>query len=341
MRYRLTFCLFVVLAGAAAAVDLGPQAPVKPVDSSAYVAPDEVRQGGDTIATAVPITSLGTWYGTTIGYADDYDESCPWSATAPDVVYALTPDVDLVVDIDLCHSDYDTKLYVWDENLNVVGCSDDFHYSAPCGAYTSKIESLALQAGITLYIIIDGYGSNAGNYQLDITEFAPCDLACPDGAQLENEPPLVDGYVDSYNSGCGNLGTPVFQPITAQVFCGIAGWYLGDGGSQYRDTDWFHVVVPSGGQLVIVGDAEFATYMYELAPQDCATMDVVQYVTIGPCEESTLTIAGEPGSLVWLWIGSTTFSGPVYEYDYVLSLNLDGPVATDTETWSGVKALFR
>lgn len=341
MRFLLTSFVFLVLAGATMAFDLGHQAPAKPADNSVYFPPDEVRQGGDTVATAVPITYPGSYTGTTAGYVDDYDEACPYAGTAPDVVYAITPATDVTLSFDLCFSSYDTKIFIYREDMTLVACNDDFYFSPPCYEFSSKLEFVALLGGATYFVVIDGYGSYSGSYQLDVVEYVPCELTCPVGAQLENEPALVDGYVDSYNSGCGNLGVPVFQPITALVFCGTAGWYLGDGGAEYRDTDWFQVTIPSTGTLEVVGDAEYATYMFELAPPDCDTVDVAQMATIGPCQENTLSVTGEPGSLVWLWVGSTTFSGPVNEYVYVLSLNLDGPVATETETWSGVKALFR
>jgi hypothetical protein len=62
-------------------------------------------------------------------------------------------------------------------------------------------------------------------------------------------------------------------------------------------------------------------------------------VTVGPCREESLTIAGAPGSVVWLWVGPTVFEGPVNEYDYVLYTNLAG-VATEARSWSAVKGLF-
>jgi hypothetical protein len=122
------------------------------------------------------------------------------------------------------------------------------------------------------------------------------------------------------------------------VFCGVSGWYLYQG-SQYRDTDWFELIVPADGHIEITGDAEFATYMFELGPQDCSTVSVIQSVQIGPCSPATMVIDGAPGSTVWFWIGSTTFEGPVNEYDYVLYTNL-GAVATESSSWSAVKGLF-
>jgi len=341
MRAILTLVGFLGLVCSSQAFDLGIQAPAKPAGGQAVHIPAGWRQGGDTVADAVPITPPGTWTGTTVGYNNDFGFMCPFGGMAADVVYSVSLEVTTVLDIDLCYSSYDTQLYVCDESLSMLACSDDFHFGPPCGVYTSRIEGLILPGGATYYIIIDGYVNSEGAYEMDITDHAPCEIACPAGAQLENEPPIQDGYVDSYNSGCGNLGTPVFQTIAAPVFCGKGGWYLGQGGAQYRDTDWFHITMPAGGVLEITGDAEFATYLFELGPQDCNLVDVVQYVTVGPCQPNSLTITGEPGSLVWFWVGSTTYSGPVNEYNYLLLLNLEEPVAAAAATWSSVRALFR
>lgn len=345
MRKLLAFALMLTLAGSAMAFELGTQAPAKPADNGVYNPPSEPpRQGGDTILDAVPITVPGSWTGTTMGYNNNYDEVCPYSgSTAPDVVYSVTPAADIAVDIDLCFSSYDTKLYVYDENLNLVGCNDDFHFGAPCFTFSSKLENVAMQAGMTYYIIVDGYGSAAGDYQMDIVTFEPCIVVCPDvdpPAQLENEPPLADGYEDAWNGGCNSpeFGNP-FQIIDNPVFCGVSGWYIGGTGAETRDTDWFIIEMPDSGVLEIIGDAEYETFMFELFPQDCANVAVVQDVTIGPCQENTMTIVGAPGSDVWFWVGPTAFNGPVNEFNYVLHLNL-GPVAVENHSWTGVKSLF-
>ena len=95
--------------------------------------------------------------------------------------------------------------------------------------------------------------------------------------------------------------------------------------------------------LEIWGDAELATYMFELGPQDCGTVGVLQNVIIGPCLDGVMVITGPPGSEVWFWVGPTTFSSPdgsdVYEYDYVL-MNYTIWDAVEQHTLSEVKALF-
>ncbi len=334
MRYVITLIL-VVAASAALAVDLGTTAPTKPVSHipATPVDPEVVRQGGDTLAEAVPIPLPYVGTGTTAGFVDDYDEVCPYTgSTSPDVVYSMTPEEDALVDIDMLGSSYDTKIYVYDEDLNLVDCNDDFHPD-----YTSKLTQLPFVGGMLYYLVIDGYGGDSGDYLVTITEYEPCILDCPAGAQLENEPPLVNGYVDEWNGGCNAGGEPPFQTIASDLFCGVTGFY--DSG---RDTDWFHITIPSDGVLEVTGDAEGPTYMFELGPQDCDQVAVIQSIIIGPCAEATMTITGEPGSLIWFWVGPTTYGeGVVFEYDYVLNLDISGSTAVESHSLSAVKGLFR
>ena len=61
--------------------------------------PADGRQGGDTILDAVAIALPYSGTGTTVGYNDDTDESCPYDgSTSPDVVYSATPAADIAVD---------------------------------------------------------------------------------------------------------------------------------------------------------------------------------------------------------------------------------------------------
>ncbi len=73
-------------------------------------------------------------------------------------------------------------------------------------------------------------------------------------------------------------------------------------------------------------------------------MGVIQNVEIGPCDVGGMVILGEPESIVWFWVGPTTFSSPdgsdVYEYDYWIHFGT-WPTATENHSWTGVKSLFR
>jgi hypothetical protein len=276
--------------------------------------------------------------GTTAGYNDDYDEVCPYStSTSPDVVYTFTPAAAAAINVDLFGSAYDTKVYMYDENLALVACNDDFYSD-----YTSFLENVPVVAGVQYFIVVDGYGGDFGDYLINVDEFIPCMLECPGDGVLEGEPPLMNDYIDNWNGACNtDTVNPPFQPMGAGNFCGVSGFYLANGGNS-RDTDWFTLTIPAEGVIEFTGDAELATFMFELGPQDCNSVGVLQNVQIGPCTPATMVVTGAPGSTVWFWVGPTTFASPdgsdVYEYDYVI--NVSGIVATEDHTLSHVKSLF-
>jgi len=143
------------------------------------------RQGGNTIEDATVLTDLTELAtGTTAGYDDSYDEVCPYEGGgATDVVYSFTPATDMAVNMSTCYSSYDTKLYVYaDANGTLApttsgdpACSDDTTHpiNTDCTAWTSYIEGVSMAAGTTYYIVIDGWGSSAGDYEIEFTPYNP------------------------------------------------------------------------------------------------------------------------------------------------------------------------
>ncbi len=347
-----TFALIIIVGvtGFAAAADLGPTAPVKPAAVSTPNVPGE-RQGGDTVETAFPIPDLPySATGTTIGFTNDYDIECPWGgSTSPDVCYAYTPAHDVLIDVDFCHSSYDTKAYIFDSHYDIVACNDDAYFEPPCFVYSSRIDRASLAAGETYTIVIDGYSGAAGAFVMDVMEFVPCHLDCPAGAVAEGEPPLDDDYYDTWNSGCNDAGL-AFQSLVGDVggslaFCGHAGWY-GTSGITIRDTDWFILTMGPTGTIEVTMDAEWETYMFEIGPQNCDDVAVIQQAIAGRCSTADLTITGyAPDAVVWFWAGSTMFQPPAgfdSEYIYVASFTglAPGAVATEAATWSTLKAMW-
>jgi hypothetical protein len=323
----MSLALAAVLLTASATLADKPAASVIPGPPD----PAVIRQGGDTIADATVIIALPfASAGSTVGYNHDYDEACPYTgSTSPDVVYTFTPGQDLAATIDLAGSTYDTKLYVYDQSMNLVACNDDFYAD-----YVSRLDGVVLLAGEPYFIVIDGYGGDAGDYVMTIGNIPPCVIDCPTGAELEGEPPLVDGYQDAFNGGCQfpQFGYN-FSTITQPLFCGVSGWY--DGSS--RDNDYFEQVVPASGVIELTADAERQTYVFEITW--CDNLQILQQIQVGPCAPASMTIVGQPGETVWLFITPTTFEGPVNEYNYVVETNL-GAVGTAPRNWSSVKGLF-
>ena len=148
--------------------------------------PSSTRQGGDDMSTATVITELTQLTGTTVDYFDDYDEDCgAGTSDAGDVVYAFTPAEDMAIDLTTCYSDYDTKMFVYENAPGVLAstvtggpnsaCSDDTDWPGAddCTAWTSFIPGLFMAAGNTYYIVIDGWGGSEGNYVVDFYPYDP------------------------------------------------------------------------------------------------------------------------------------------------------------------------
>ncbi len=263
------------------------------------------------------------------------------------MVYSFAPSADVLINVDLCGSAYDTRLFVVDPQLDCIAYNDDYYYDEVCGHWVSYIENVPLAGGEVYYIIVDGYGGACGAYELNVSMVAPCELTCPPASLPEGEPPLADGQPNDFNGGCAST----FQEVWGQgdgelVLCATGGWFTHEGGP-YRDTDWYLATFGDGGVIEILGDAEYPLYLFELGPHDCAQVDVVQQRTLGPCAPQAMTVTGDPGATAWIWAGATVFTPPFgfvgHEFDYVLWWDglQDGQVATEATTWSNLKALYQ
>ena len=137
------------------------------------------RQGGEDLATATVIPDMpgGGSYsdgGTTVGYADDYQESCTHNSNQPDVVYSYTPSVGQLVSISLCNSpeQWTSQLYVYENNTStLIDCNEYGYCPAPSGM--PALPSVPLNAGSTYYIVIDGVFGGQGQYLLEIETLVP------------------------------------------------------------------------------------------------------------------------------------------------------------------------
>ncbi len=346
--------------GTAIAQDLGNsrELPVKNTPIVIYVPPAVPRQGGDTVDDAFPIDGLPFLAtGTTVDFINDYDENCPYSnfSSSPDVVYGFTPSDCISIDVDLCGSSFDTKIYIFDSDLNNIICNDDFYFDDICGVWVSRIEYADLTGGETYFIIIDGHDGGADDYILNVTENVPCPQPCPPDAVDEGEPPLYDGYEDAYNGGCNSpdFGNP-FQdidwinvegghPLDGYAWlCGKSGWYLNSQGSEYRDTDWFKVFARETGVMEFTVESEYPCRMFKLAPLECETV-AVELEAIADCDGATLSFSVTASEEVWLWVGPRDFHGPVTEFPYFMTVtnNTFDTVPIEGMSWGGVKALYR
>lgn len=199
--------------------------------------------GGDTCALATSIASLPyADAGTTCGFADNYDEICPFNTPgSEDVVYSYTATADGTVDISLCgNTAYDSKLYVYKDVCGTIqsgtqiACSDD-QCATPSlpDPWASSVSSVFMEAGSTYYIIVDGYGGDCGTYTLNIS--APC-VPTPAGVCL---------FANSDFEGGGVCGWTL-------VDSGTGGWVTNDGALDPGSPDG--PIAPCGGAYAAITD---------------------------------------------------------------------------------------
>lgn len=319
----------------------------KPTDHIGTRPEYDTRDGGETIEDAIPVELPFFDTGATCDNLDDYDEVCPYDfSTSPDVVYTFTPQYEEYFDIDLAGSGYDTKVYVYDSNLELVACNDDFYSD-----YTSKIESFHALAGETYYLVIDGYGGDCGWYQIFTSCMPPpcIDAQCHDGSLFEGEPTPGLGYVDNYNGGCDS-DPPVFQDLQLPPgqddldFCGYTGWYHRDGVT-HRDSDWY--ILQAAGSSIQIG-AESAHFL----PVDVDVINMTDcppFSTLpnqaGICEVGEIEIATQPGELVFVRVRPHNLiregCAPPYDLYTLWVAGIQGVVATDHEPWGLLKSYYR
>ena len=223
-------------------------------DVSTYIAYDPAdyplpnRQGGDTVDDATSVDGLPYYNtGTTIGYTDDYDEVCPYTgSTSPDVVYSFTPDADVIIDVSLCGEGtlYDTKVYVYENEAGALAstlagidaCNDDECANSTTN-WLSYLPGVICTAGNTYYIVIDGYGGDAGDYELEIVDGTPSPVM---GYNVYR-----DGAAVGYNEGYSNTGWGEFMPTEGTYEYYVTAMYEVFGESDPSNTDTATVSAPA------------------------------------------------------------------------------------------------
>ncbi len=198
MKYFFTFVLALALmSGPAFAADaLSIHDDFKKVTGDEQVIPDPnvILQGGDNcddffeLTGDLPITTSGT----TSGYSNDYgpypfEPDC-WQGTywddsggGADVVYKFTVPFTADYTFSLCsNSNYDTGLELYYFTCPSEPTMDDFicGNDDACPIWVSELVDIRLSGDDEILIVVDGYGTYQGNYELVITVADPPFGAC-------------------------------------------------------------------------------------------------------------------------------------------------------------------
>jgi hypothetical protein len=292
------------------------------------------RSSGDTILDATPIGGLPfVSTGNTAGYENNYDEPTPWSSNSPDLVFEYTPQTNENVNIQLCNSNYDTRVFVYDNsvNLDVVASDDD---GCPGTTFRSRISDLSLTAGVSYYIVVDGYGGESGKFEIEIDRCdTPCEVDCAgaidegEGYYPGQDPPV---YNDSYNGGCNYDPAPFSVINCGDEICGtVFNYYHADENSDYRDLDWYEFILTEETTVVFDLFTCSPNDLWIIIADNCGDLNLLENaVGTGSLQTSATLQAGSYMFIV------TTYSWdglPETEYNIHMSGDNCGATAAAVE----------
>ncbi|MEZ4321443.1 MAG: hypothetical protein R3F61_28485 [Myxococcota bacterium] len=287
-------------------------------------------------AVGEDVAALVDGVGNTCGRFDDFDGACAFSY-AHDVAFRWVAPADGSYRIDTRGSLFDTVLSVREPctDLFLIECNDDTF------GLRSRV-FLDAVAGEEYLIVVDGFGSNCGLYQLNIT--APC--APGDTAQ-----DCLDTAVTN-DTGLFACAPDAFEPDDTQATAtnttsatDLTASLPTDTGST-SDTDWFTFQIASGATMhastfLSEGNGSFLVTLYD-ADGDVlvASSDSVQLTNGTPSTQrywaQVELVSGDPcvvyDFLVWDDFGDSGLQGDLGVLDTDLNSTADTSPEPTAET---------
>lgn len=149
----------------------------------------------------------------------------------------------------------------------------------------------------------------------------PCTSGIPEGEANCGLP------VDTENGGCNSV-PPVFTPIQGgQTYCGTAGV---DGDIATRDTDWYALALPNGGDVTWTVEAGFAAVIGIVdngGVNDCSGVSsFLVFDTTTGCGDTGVVNATLPPGTWWFFV-APGFFGPDLACGSEYTATLDAPQA--------------
>jgi hypothetical protein len=232
---------------------------------------------------------------------------------------------------------YGTEMYVLDGRF---GCGNIGLVCAQAGSADQPICCNATLGPGKYWVVVTTSAFSGqpcgGLYVMSVTRDScpePFVLACPATAGDEGEPVCHDNYQDTFDAGC-NSDPPSFisrfgsstgntdcVPGTVQV-CGTYGTYSFQG-SQYRDTDWYQMIVNRTTHLRYCAVGEAATSIYVLnGTSGCSGLSFVCANSGAPGDSICCDVTLSAGTY-WLFIASSDYFGVPCGSRYVISVTRD------------------
>jgi hypothetical protein len=296
------------------------------LDITSDPAPDAPANDNCDAAEAVvgpyPVTVTGTTIGATVDCPGLLDWNAVWYAI--DLPYGAN---NLTVDYCPTATTIGTVGIVYYNDCTDCNAYNLMTYTWPTcesGLVEPLLKANNIPGPATIYF--PAYPGEAMDFGMivDVQEYVPCVVECPPEGVPEGEPICGDEYDDTYNGGC-NSTVPIFQDIfDGDVICGTSGTFL-FGGANYRETDWFQLIVDDLKTINWTCTAEFPVYLFILDGNNgCAGLTQLTGASAAECVPLTVSATVTAGTY-WLWVGPSVFTGIACGADYVASLTLTTP----------------
>ncbi len=182
------------------------------------------QPANDDCSNATPIACGDVVTGSTTGATTDGAPFCGTSNTAPGVWYEFTGNGDFV-SVSTCGSSYDTKLTVYTGSCGSFTCvgGDDDDFTCSVSLLHSLVE-FASVPGETYYILVHGFGSSTGTYELSVDCVSgPENDLCSDALPIECGETVNGTTVNASNDGAPFCGTSNTAPGVWYTFVGTGG----------------------------------------------------------------------------------------------------------------------
>ncbi|MBN2226676.1 MAG: hypothetical protein JW763_04875 [candidate division Zixibacteria bacterium] len=311
--------------------------------------PCPIATEGDNCAAPVMVKLPDDLVYTDVNYTCDrqnfYDATClGYYDGGEDIIYALDVDGDITVDITLdpMGTTY-AGMAIATECPPGATCMDfvtNGYSSAPM-----KLEAVELTTGM-YYVMIDTWPSPdcIPEFTLTIEEWQECVVTCPSGATDEGEDCIEDEGDDVTNGGCNN-DPPIFSSLACgETICGSCNTYV-FGGSNYRDTDWYEMVLTEATRVTLDFESEFPAVFgfleYYAGYEGSGSCDdlsgyIAPYLAVNPCTPGQLTLDMTAGTW-FVFVGPSVYDGIECNgtNEYVLTATCEeilGPVLTYSPT---------
>lgn len=191
-------------------------------------------------------------------------------------IYTFTPAQSAVYTVSTCNlAGFDTRIAVMEgcaPSDGVLACNDD---GAGCANFSSLIQGVELEGGVTYYIAIGGFSAaDSGPGQIELSVFVPCELATATVTEVE-----LCG--EDLNGGCNNSagGFPTEPIAVGQT---VQGTFWADAGT--RDTDWYLLDLAEATEVTLTIRSSIVSFA---AFVDTACGGVMGTITAGDCPGTT------------------------------------------------------